>query len=83
MLFPSGSEGAAVTGVTFSAVSFPPVFRASRPFIFLISEHTTGAILFMGRMCSPLIKTGMIDITSGLHCDNSFSAGSGESGYEL
>ena len=73
----TGSEAAAVTGISFTAVSFSKQFIATHPFIILINEHTTGAILFMGRMCSPLTKNGLVDVTSGPHCDNSFS-GSGQ-----
>lgn len=73
ILLHTGSEAAAVTGITFDAVSFPPEFKADHPFIVLISEHTTGAILFMGRLCSPLTNSGMVDITTGPHCDSSFS----------
>ena len=60
-----GSVAAAVTGVVFNAVSFPPEFIVNHPFIVLIKEHTTGVILFMGRVCSPLTEDGMVDITSG------------------
>ena len=68
-----GSEAAAVTGVTFMAVSFIEEFRASHPFIFLITERSTGAVLFMGRVCSPYGSQ-----CGGPSCDNSFS-GSGRS----
>ena len=49
-----GTEAAAVTiweGVPVSAEPPPRLtFRADRPFIFVIRENSTGAILFMGKM---------------------------------
>jgi len=54
-----GTEAAAATAVimTLSASQGPviPIFRADRPFIFLIQEKETGAILFMGRMLDPAL----------------------------
>ena len=73
-----GSEAAAVTGIVFTAVSFPKEFMATHPFIVLIKEHVTGTILFMGRVCSPSAKSGIVDVTSGPHCNSLFS-GSGQS----
>ena len=31
----------------------PPLFRADRPFLFLIRHHPTGSVLFMGRLSNP------------------------------
>lgn len=49
----SGTEAAAVTtvGMELTSMPSPPqrvVFNADRPFIYLIQENSTGAILFMG-----------------------------------
>ncbi len=55
-----GTEAAAATAVimalpTSVQTTFPftPEFNANRPFVFLIREVDTGAILFMGRMTTP------------------------------
>jgi len=48
-----GTEAAAVTIVEMAergAVGGLPVFCADKPFIFVIRENSTGAILFMGKM---------------------------------
>lgn len=48
-----GTEAAAVTSVGITTTSFPPssekvIFKAVKPFIYLIQEKSTGSILFMG-----------------------------------
>ncbi len=48
-----GTEAAAVTIVGIETTSVPPSFIADRPFLYLIRERSTGAILFMGRMDNP------------------------------
>lgn len=54
-----GTEAAAVTAVEISLTSFPdpgqPVhFIVNRPFLFVIREKDTGALVFMGRVNNPL-----------------------------
>ncbi len=52
-----GTEAAAVTSVGMEVTSVGPgspmQFRADRPFLYLIRERSTGAILFMGRIDKP------------------------------
>ncbi len=54
-----GTEAAAVTAVTINELSALPgeapviTFRADRPFLFIIREQTTGAILFTGKVGNP------------------------------
>jgi serpin B len=51
-----GSEAAAATAVimvTKAMMTDKAVFRADRPFLFMIVHNKTGAILFMGRLSNP------------------------------
>jgi serine protease inhibitor len=52
-----GTEAAAATAVVMKARAMrpatPPDFRADHPFLYLIQEESTGAILFMGRVADP------------------------------
>jgi serpin B len=54
-----GTEAAAATAVEMATKSMPAppeVFRADRPFLFLIRHDATGTLLFMGRMVNPAQK---------------------------
>lgn len=52
-----GTEAAAATGiaieVTSAPVTPPPTFRADHPFLFLIRDRETGAVLLLGRISRP------------------------------
>jgi len=51
-----GTEAAAATGVMIGLTSIPappPVFRADRPFVFMIKDNPTNSILFVGRVADP------------------------------
>lgn len=50
-----GTEAAAATAVEMvtKSVGFPREFRADHPFVFIIRDNRTGAILFMGRLVEP------------------------------
>jgi serpin B len=51
-----GTEAAAATGVVVTVTSMPPpppVFRADRPFVFLIQDQASGLVLFLGRVADP------------------------------
>jgi serpin B len=50
-----GTEAAAATGVVMTLTAMPTkkIFMADHPFIFIIMDRTTGAILFLGRVANP------------------------------
>lgn len=48
-----GTEAAAVTVIELEIVSKPPSFVADRPFMFLVHDAESGAILFMGSVADP------------------------------
>jgi serpin B len=51
-----GTEAAAATAIVLGTRSVPPppkIFRADRPFLFLIRDQQTGSILFIGRLVDP------------------------------
>lgn len=48
-----GMEAAAATAVVGGITSVPPVFKVDRPFLFFITENTTGTVLFGGQVMRP------------------------------
>lgn len=48
-----GTEAAAATSVGIIVTSLPPTIQVDRPFIFLIREKSTNAILFIGQLMNP------------------------------
>lgn len=55
-----GTEAAAATAVVVDTKSMriEPVFRADRPFVFLILDKKSGSILFLGRIMNPVQQDG-------------------------
>ncbi len=52
----NGTEAGAATGVISGVTAMPPQgkrFVADRPFVFLIRDRQTGAVLFIGRITNP------------------------------
>ncbi len=50
-----GTEAAAATAVVIGITSVPENVRIDRPFIFLIRDIQTGAVLFLGRVMNPAV----------------------------
>ncbi|XP_036395808.1 probable serpin E3 [Megalops cyprinoides] len=48
-----GTKAAAATAMVLLKRSRAPVFKADRPFLFLLREVSTGSVLFMGRVMNP------------------------------
>jgi serpin B len=48
-----GTEAAAATSVGIVVTSMPPTVQVDRPFVFLIREKSSNAILFIGQLMNP------------------------------
>ncbi|XP_060945152.1 probable serpin E3 [Limanda limanda] len=48
-----GTKAAAATAMVLLKRSRAPVFKADRPFLFLLRQVNTGSVLFMGRVMNP------------------------------
>jgi serpin B len=48
-----GAEAAAATGIGVGDASLPPALAADHSFLFVLYDHVTGSILFMGRVLDP------------------------------
>jgi serpin B len=58
-----GTEAAAVTAIEIINTSVGPgekdepvIFNANKPFIYAITEKSTGAVLFIGKMMDPTVS---------------------------
>jgi serpin B len=49
----AGTEAAAATAVVVGRTSLPEYLEVNRPFVFVIRDTATGAVLFMGRLSHP------------------------------
>jgi serpin B len=50
----TGTEAAAATGIAFAQSAARPVnLSVDRPYLFLIRDHVTGSVLFVGRVTDP------------------------------
>jgi serpin B len=55
-----GTEASAVTSVSVGVVGVTPKalsFQAKHPFLFLVRDRSTNAVLFLGRVVSPAPET--------------------------
>jgi len=53
-----GTEAAAATAVVVGRTSVPEYLDVNRPFIYLIRDRATGALLFIGRVGNPNVTPG-------------------------
>jgi len=53
-----GTEAAAATSVEIGITSVSPIYKMeiNRPFVFVIREHHSQTILFIGRIAEPVIE---------------------------
>lgn len=74
-----GTEAAASTGISFVPTSIAPEthVKVDRPFLMILKEHSTGAVLFIGRL---MVPTGAEELVETLQDGNTSAGGRSQGG---